>query len=48
MEESKLRKLIVDMINEYDDQGYILSRELIEKYEKRIIKLTKSTLKWKY
>jgi hypothetical protein len=39
--ENIIRKLIIDLINEYDDQGYILTEELVKKYEKQINELNK-------
>lgn len=32
----KIRNLIIDLINEYDEQGYILTEKIVNKYEKRI------------
>lgn len=33
---NQIQQLIVDLINEYDDEGYILTKEICEKYEGKI------------
>ena len=39
MKLNKIEQLIVDLINEYDESGYVLSEVILEKYEKKIIEL---------
>jgi hypothetical protein len=41
MDFNKEQQLIVDLINEYDDMGYILSYEILSKYEQKINELKK-------
>jgi len=39
MEFNQIQQLIVDLINDYDDSGQVLSEALLEKYEEKIIEL---------
>ncbi|WP_425203662.1 hypothetical protein [Priestia megaterium] len=39
MKLNQIEQLIVDLINEYDEGGYVLSEVILEKYEKKIIEL---------
>lgn len=39
MEFNETQQIIVDLLNEYDDEGYILREETLRKYEKIINEL---------
>jgi prespore-specific regulator len=33
---NNIRNLIIDLVNEYDEEGYVLTEEIVRKYEKKI------------